>query len=143
MKKILCVLLLTFITIVTFASAPDDILGVWSNGTEKGHIQIYKQNGKYYGKLIWLKQPNDERGLPKVDKNNPDPNVRSKPLLGLIMLQNFKYEDGEWADGKIYNPNDGKEYKAYMKLKDHQTLYVRGYIGFSWIGKTETFKRIK
>jgi uncharacterized protein (DUF2147 family) len=143
MKKILCFLLITFTTIHAFADGPDDILGVWSNGTEKGHIQIYKQNGKYYGKLIWLKQPNDEKGLPKVDKNNPNPAVRTKPLLGLIMLTDFKYEDEEWADGKIYNPNDGKEYKAYMKLKDFHTLHVRGYIGFSWIGKTETFHRIR
>jgi uncharacterized protein (DUF2147 family) len=143
MKKILCFLLITVTTIHAFADGPDDILGVWSNGTEKGHIQIYKQNGKYYGKLIWLKQPNDEKGLPKVDKNNPNPAVRTKPLLGLIMLTDFKYEDDEWADGKIYNPNDGKEYKAYMKLKDFHTLRVRGYIGFSWIGKTETFHRIR
>jgi uncharacterized protein (DUF2147 family) len=143
MKKILCFLLITFITVHAFADGPDDILGIWSNHSEKGHIQIYKQNGKYYGKLIWLKQPNDERGVPKVDKNNPDLKVRSKPLLGLIMLNDFKYNDGEWADGKIYNPNDGKEYKAYMKLNDHQTLNVRGYIGFSWIGKTETFHRIR
>ncbi len=69
--------------------------------------------------------------------------VRLKPLLGLIMLKNFKYEDGEWTGGKIYNPDDGKEYKAYMKLKDSKTLSVRGYIGFSWIGKTELFHRVQ
>jgi uncharacterized protein (DUF2147 family) len=143
MKKILCFLLITFITPHAFADGPDDILGIWSNGTEKGHIQIFKQNGKYYGKLIWLMQPNDERGLPKVDKNNPDAALRSKPLMGLIMLRDFKYDDGEWKGGKIYNPHDGNEYRAFMKLKDIKTLDVRGYIGFALFGKTETFHRVK
>ena len=127
-----------------FASTtPDAILGTWSNKTNKGQIQIFKQNGKYYGKIIWLAKPNDQDGIPKVDKNNPDKQVRAKPLLGLIMMRDFKFEDEEWVDGKIYNPDDGKEYKAYMKLKDNQTLSVRGYVGFSWIGKTETFMRVR
>jgi uncharacterized protein (DUF2147 family) len=63
--------------------------------------------------------------------------------LGLVLLRDFKYKDDEWVNGKIYNPEDGKEYKAYMKLKDNQTLFVRGYIGFSFIGKTETFHRVR
>src|SRR5207253_2926355 len=99
-------------------SNADAILGVWANGSNKGHIQLYKQDGKYYGKIIWLKQPNDETGKPKVDKNNPDENFRSKRLLGLVMLRDFRYKDGEWTDGKIYNPDDGKEYNCNMKLKD-------------------------
>lgn len=121
----------------------DDILGVWANSSNKGHIQLYKQGGRYFGKIIWLKQPNDENGKPKIDKNNPDESVRSNRLLGLVMLRDFTYNDGEWTDGKIYNPDDGKEYKCNMKLKDHKTLAVRGYIGISLIGKTEKFIRIK
>ena len=124
-------------------SNADAILGVWANGTNKGHIQLYKQDGKYYGKIIWLHRPNDENGKPKVDKNNPDENARSKRLLGLIMLRDFKYQDGEWTDGKIYNPDDGNEYKCNMKLKDSKTLAVRGYIGISLLGKTEKFVRIR
>ncbi len=144
MKNLLLLLALLFVAVkVSAFGNPDAILGIWANGSNKGQIQIYKQNGKYYGKIIWLKVPNDTKGLPKVDKNNPDQNVQSKPLLGLIMLRDFKYDKEEWRDGKIYNPDDGKEYKAYMKLKDNQTLSVRGYIGFSFIGKTETFNRVR
>ena len=124
-------------------SNADAILGVWANGSNKGHIQLYKQDGKYYGKIIWLKQPNDETGKPKVDKNNPDENFRSKRLLGLVMLRDFRYKDGEWTDGKIYNPDDGKEYNCNMKLKDPATLAVRGYIGISLLGKTEKFIRVR
>ncbi len=122
---------------------PDAILGIWSNSSNRGHIQVYKRDGQYFGKIIWLLKPLDQNNRPKVDKKNPDEALRSKPLLGLVMLRDFKYEDEEWVNGKIYNPEDGKEYKAYMKLKDDQTLSVRGYIGFSFIGKTETFRRVR
>lgn len=143
MKKFLCSIVLT-VVLCSFATEPqDDILGMWANGSDKGRIVIYKEKGKYYGKIVWLYQPNDKNGLPKIDKNNPDASVRSKPLLGLVMLRDFTYKDGEWTGGKIYNPDDGKEYKAYMKMKDQKTLSVRGYIGFSWIGKTEIFNRVK
>jgi uncharacterized protein (DUF2147 family) len=144
MKKYLCLIILSICFLSAYAATdPDDILGVWSNSKNTGHLSIFKDKGKYYGKLIWLTQPNDKEGKAKVDKNNPDPQVRHKPLLGLLMLKDFKYKNEEWVDGKIYNPDDGKEYKAYIRLKDAKTMLVRGYIGFSWIGKTETFQRIK
>ncbi len=144
MKSLLLLFVVFFSVITSYASGnPDAILGIWSNASNRGQIQVYKQNGKYFGKIIWLIKPNDQNNLPKVDKNNPDKNLQSKPLLGLVMLRDFKYKDEEWVNGKIYNPEDGKEYKAYMKLKDNQTLSVRGYIGFSFIGKTETFHRVR
>ena len=136
----------TLVCLSLFAIAaftPDDIVGVWKDGKGKGHVQIYKQNGKYYGKIIWLQKPKDESGKPKVDKNNPNASLRNKPILGLTMLRNFEYDDGEWSGGQIYNPSDGKEYKAYMKLKDRNTLSVRGYVGISLFGKTDTWVRVK
>lgn len=142
MKNLFLLILITF-GLSSFSQQPDEILGVWANGSGKGHIQIYKQDNKYYGKIIWLKQPHDETGKPKIDKHNPDKSLQNRPLMGLIMLRDFKFENDEWTGGKIYNPDDGKEYKCYMKLKDQKTLSIRGYIGFSFLGKTENFHRIK
>lgn len=121
----------------------DEILGVWLNGSGKGHIQIYKQGKEFFGKIVWLKEPNDENGKPKLDSKNPDKAKQQLPILGALILRNFKYEDGEWSGGKIYDPENGKEYKCYMKLKDKNTLHVRGYIGISLIGRTDVWKRIK
>src|SRR5688572_7310192 len=87
---------------------PDAIVGIWKNSTGKGHIQIYKNNLRYYGKIIWLRDSNDVDGRPKVDRKNSDPSMRQKPLLGLVMLRDFIYDDGEWTNGRIYNPSDGK-----------------------------------
>jgi uncharacterized protein (DUF2147 family) len=144
MKKFFLFLITIFTALWLHASInPDDIVGVWKDGQGKGQVQIYKHNGKYYGKIIWLKNPKDVNGKPKVDRKNPDMTLRNKPVMGLVMLKDFKYDDEEWSGGRIYNPSDGKEYKAYMKLKDRNTLAVRGYIGISLLGKTDTWIRVR
>lgn len=122
----------------------DAVVGTWLNGTKKGHVQIYKQGGTYFGKLVWLGQPNDTAGKPRTDEKNTDASKRSRPLMNLIMMYNFKYDgDNVWSDGKIYNPEDGKEYNCKMTLQDPNTLMVRGYVGISLLGKTQTWIRIK
>jgi uncharacterized protein (DUF2147 family) len=144
MKKILYLLVFIFASSDVIASHnPDDILGVWLNGSGKGQIQIYKQNGKYYGKIIWLRDPKDPEGVLKVDKRNPKEELRTRPIVGLVILRDFKFEDDDWSGGKIYNPSDGKDYKSILKLQNAQTLSVRGYIGFSFIGKTDIWQRVK
>ncbi len=144
MKKVTILLVFVFSAFQLFASFnADAILGVWANSSNRGHIQIYKQEGKYYGKIIWLKHPYDQTGKPKVDYHNPDETERNKQLLGLVMLRDFIYENEEWKGGKIYNPQDGKEYKSNIKLTDDKTMSVRGYIGISFFGKTERFVRVR
>lgn len=139
------ILLLTLFSISSFdtTSSADAIIGVWKNGSGKGHVQIYKNNGKYYGKIVWLRDALDANGRPKVDRKNENPDKRNTPLIGLVMLKDFEYDDGEWNGGHIYNPSDGKEYKAYMKMDDYKTLNVRGYVGISLFGKTDVWTRVK
>ena len=121
----------------------DEIVGIWQNSSGKGHVQIFQRSGRYYGKIVWLRDAVDANGRPKVDRKNEDPALRTKPLIGLTMLRDFEYDNGEWSDGYIYNPSDGKEYKGYMKMKDPNTLDVRGYIGITLFGKTDTWTRVK
>jgi uncharacterized protein (DUF2147 family) len=126
------------------AQSADDIVGVWLTGSKKGHVEIYKQNDKYYGKIVWLEEPNNEQGKPKTDKNNPDESKRNRPLIGLVNLRDFKYKGkNTWEDGRIYDPEKGKDYSCIMTLKDKNTLDVRGYVGISMIGRTDTWSRIK
>lgn len=142
MKKLIAIITVFFGT-ATMASASnaDDIVGIWLSASGEGKIQIYKEGDRYFGKLYWMKEPNGPKGNPKLDNNNPDPTLRNKPLLGLVILKNFRYDDGEWSGGLIYDPKNGKEYKSYIKLKDPQTLSLRGYIGISLLGRTELWKR--
>ncbi len=141
------ILLVAFFAIqfsVFAQSEADAVLGVWLTGSGKGHVQIYKQGGNYFGKIVWLQEPNEADGKPKVDKKNPDVKKRSQQILGLVNLRDFTYdEDNVWEDGKIYDPEAGKDYSCKMTLKDANTLDVRGYIGISLIGRTDTWKRVK
>ncbi|HEV7349990.1 DUF2147 domain-containing protein [Telluribacter sp.] len=136
---------LTMLSSFRPAVEADDILGTWLTGSKKGHVQIYQQGNKYYGKIVWLKEPNDPAtGAPKLDKNNPESGKQKQPLIGLVNLRDFTYAGNNvWEDGKIYDPENGKEYSCKMTLKNNNTLEVRGYIGFSFIGRTDVWTRVK
>lgn len=121
----------------------DDITGIWlTGGKEPAKIQIYKSGEKFYGKIIWLKNPTDN-GKQRLDNNNPDLKKRSNPIMGLVILEGFKFDgDDEWKDGEIYDPESGKTYSCFIYLKDKNILKVRGYIGISLFGRTETWIRV-
>ena len=120
----------------------DDIIGIWlTGGKEPAKIQVYKLGEKFYGKIIWLKNPTEKRKQ-KLDINNPDKEKQKNPIVGLMMLKDFKFDgDDEWKGGDIYDPESGKTYNSYMYLKDKNTLKVRGYVGISLFGRTETWIR--
>lgn len=137
---ILVALLISFVA--HSQNKADDVTGIWlTGGKEPAKIQIYKAGEKYFGKIIWLKNPTDN-GKQKLDINNPDKAKRNNPLVGLIMLTGFKFDgDEEWKGGDIYDPESGKTYSSYMYLKDKNTLKVRGYVGISLFGRTEAWTR--
>lgn len=123
------------------ASPADDVTGVWLNASGKGKVQVYREGGKYFGKIVWLREPLNEKGLPKKDAMNPSTAMKSQPLVGLVILREFVFREGEWTDGRIYDPENGKEYKCYLRMKNPNTLLLRGYIGISLIGRTEVWTR--
>lgn len=133
---------LTVQNILAIDEHADKVMGVWKTGSGKGMVKIYKENDKYYGKLVWLKEPNDESGKPKVDKNNSDESMRSRALLGIVNLRDFVYKgDKVWEEGKIYDPENGSDYSCEMKMTDDNTLEVRGFIGVSLFGRTDVWKK--
>jgi len=135
--KILTVLILALsMGQVMAQSAADKVLGKWLNEEKDAKVEIYKQGDKYYGKIVWLKNPNNESGTPKLDKENPDESLKSRPIKGLIMLKDFVYDDEEWEDGEIYDPKSGKTYSCYMEFEDDGKLKIKGYIGVKWVGRT-------
>lgn len=143
MKYLSFILLSIAISFSGFAQNKDAIVGQWANSTGEAHIDITKRGDKYFGKIVWLKEPKDNKGNVKTDYKNPDESLRSKPIIGLEILKNFVYDDGKWTDGKIYDPKSGKTYSCNMTLKENGQLNMRGYIGVSLIGRSETWKRVK
>ncbi len=73
----------------------------------RGIYRYIKREIKYYGKIIWLTNDTDANGNPKVDRKNSNASLRSRPLIGLTMLRDFVYNNGEYSGGRIYNPSDG------------------------------------
>ena len=142
-RKFFFILFLAFSTLTSFAQNKDAVISKWLSATGDGQIEIYKRSDKYFGKLSWIKEPNDEKGKPKLDSKNPNTSLRVKPLLGLEILKDFIFESGKWTDGTIYDPNTGKTYSCNLTLKENGQLNIRGYIGISLIGRSETWKRVK
>jgi uncharacterized protein (DUF2147 family) len=155
MKKIGFALGLVVAFCLVFSSAwaagPDAIIGKWWNQEKESQIEIYKAEGKYLGKIVYLKEPeypaNDPEGMAgktKIDRKNPDVNKRNVPLMGLLMLWNFTNTgDNLWENGFIYDPRDGKTYKCKMTLESPDILNVRGFIGISLLGRTNTWTKVK
>jgi len=133
---------LIFLNSSAFAQTSDNILGVWLTQEQKSKIEIFKKGDKFFGKVIWLRDPLNDEGQPKVDKNNPDESMIKRPIMGLEILQNFEFDDKDmWEDGKIYDPTNGKTYSCQMEI-DEGELEVTGYVGFSWIGRTVRWTRV-
>lgn len=143
MRKLpLFMLLFIATSFSALAQSKDAILGKWLNPSGEGQIEIYKKGDKYYGKLAWMKEPN-LNGKPKLDTKNPDEKLQRRPLLNLEILKDFVYDDKKWTAGTIYDPKSGKTYSCNMTLKGNDVLNVRGYIGISLLGRSETFRRVK
>lgn len=121
----------------------DKIVGVWEVGSGKARVKITKYGDKFGGKIVWLKEPTYPDGTKKVDKNNPDETKRTTPLLGYNNLLGFSYKGkSEYDGGTIYDPENGSVYNCNISLQDDNTIEVRGYIGVSLFGRTDTWKRV-
>jgi len=147
MKKIIISLIsLLFICGTGFCQkiTSDAILGCWLTSKGECKVEIYKKNNLYYGKIIWLKEPNDDKGLPVKDKENPDSKLKERNVIGITFMFDFQY-DGEdkWTNGRIYNVDNGKTYQALVKMESNDVIYLRGYIGIPALGTDTRWTRVK
>ncbi len=145
MKKLIFTCLSIFIGSGAYAQA-DAILGTWLTEKKDSKVKVYKKDNKYYGKIIWLKDDlNDDGSTPKRDVNNPNADLRSRKLNGMNIMTGLEWDadDKEWNEGEIYDPRGGSTYSMFARLEDENTLYLKGYIGISLIGRSTTWTRVK
>lgn len=131
-----------------FAAGSATINGSWKTEENKSKVEIFQCAEKICGKITWMKEPlyteakEGPIGKPKLDHNNPEVSLKSRPLLGLQIMEGFTVSgDDAWANGTIYDPENGKTYKCKMKMTSPERLEVRGYIGISLIGRTAVWTR--
>jgi uncharacterized protein (DUF2147 family) len=143
-KKASVLLIMLIVALNAFSQSKDAIVGKWLSESGEAQILIYRKGNQFNGKIVWLKNPNSEEGKPLEDGNNPKKPLQKRPLIGLEILQNFVSSDiNLWDKGTIYDPKSGKTYSCKMTMPTKEILNIRGYIGISLLGRTESWKKVK
>ncbi len=135
-------------SIICFSQEKNDIKGIWLEEEGQSKIEIFsletEEGTMFGGRIIWLEEPLTEDGERKLDKENPDPELRNKPILGLLIMKQLKYKKyGYWSGGSIYDARSGKTYSLELNMDKKDILELRGYFGISLIGRTTTWTRVK
>lgn len=143
MKRLKLIIVLVVTLLAPAYSQADKIAGIWLTAEGDSQIQIFKSpNGKYSGKVVWMQENQDAK-----DDKNPNNNLKQQTILGLQVLNNFNFNESEkeWAEGTIYDPNDGKTYECYMWFDDnYETLNIKGFVlGIRFLGRETSWKREK
>lgn len=138
MKTKIIILLL----ILPFLSFSQSVTGKWKTiddvtGKEKSYVEIYENNGKIYAKIVELLTPGEENNV--CDKCEGA--KKDQPIKGMVVIEGLSKNGKEWSDGTILDPKTGKVYKCYITLESKNKLKVRGYIGFSLLGRTQYWYR--
>lgn len=137
--------LFALLTLPFFALAENtSVVGKWKTiddetGQPKSIVEIFQDGDQIKGRVAQLINPTEPD--PKC-KDCPG-DKKDKPVTGLEIMWGLKESDkGEWSGGEILDPKKGKTYKCRLRLKDEgQKLEVRGFIGFSLLGRSQTWTR--
>lgn len=137
MKKLLLTMAFSLFGVLSFAQ----IEGKWKTIDDetkqaKSIVEIYKKGDQYYGKVsqLLIKPANPNCVDCKDDRKN-------KPILGMEIIRGLKKDGDEFSGGTITDPKTGKTYKCTITRKGDQ-LNVRGYIGISLMGRTQTWQKV-
>ena len=109
----ICIIFLMLFFGLAKCYCQNQIIGKWLSADGQGITEIYQQDNKFYGKIFWLKKPNDNKGYPYTDTENPDKSKRSQPLLGLIILKDLVFKNNQWQYRTIWISNDKLKVRGY------------------------------
>ncbi|MCC6700810.1 MAG: DUF2147 domain-containing protein [Fluviicola sp.] len=138
-------LLLTLLMTTTMVVKAQSCVGTWitiddETGKKKSKVELYKKDGKLYGKIVYLYPREGREENPKCKKCTDD--RKNQPLMGLQIVRGLEWDGGEWEDGTICDPENGKVYTCAMWLDsdNKDRLNVRGYMGPFF--RTQTWIRV-
>lgn len=122
-----------------------DPTGLWWAEGGFAQVEVRHCGDALCGQVVWLRHPLDTDGCALRDVENPDPELRDRPVEGLQILRGLKPsedEPGEWEGGRIYDPSSGRTYSAMVETQGPDRLRVRGYLGIRLLGRTTTWVRV-
>jgi uncharacterized protein (DUF2147 family) len=125
------------------AAADPKEVGIWYDDSGKGAVKIeICTPTTLCGKIYWLKEPMADDGKPRIDRYNPEPSKRNRPICGLPIMGDLeKISDGGFDNGWVYDPKEGKSYSVALDLVSPDILKVTGYKGMRFLGKSFIWKR--
>jgi uncharacterized protein (DUF2147 family) len=118
-------------------------IGLWQtvddkSGQPRALVKIYSENGKFFGRIEKSYTPGAEARVCSVCKDER----KDQPIVGLLIIRNVELRDGEYGGGDILDPENGSVYRCKFHLdQDGTLLVVRGFIGISLLGRTQTWHR--
>lgn len=105
-----------------------DVYGLWLSEAKDGHIRIIDcGDGTPCGYLTWAEP--QKAGAMLLDVNNRDTALRERPLIGIPIIWGFRSAKNGWKGGRIYNPEDGKTFRASVSRQSAETLILKGCLG--------------
>ena len=126
------------------AAAADELLGEWWTENNEGRIRFTRHSdGTFLGTTTCCVPRQASEDHPARDIHNPNPKLRSRLTVGIVLIWKLVYADGEYSDGYVYNPRDGKTYRFEAKVIDASTLEIRGYMGIPLLGQSQLWKRVR
>jgi len=141
----LCWVLSALVLLAPSAAAQNPTpVGVWLHPDKRIEIEIAPCGDRLCAKIVWFKRPNGDNGQPLADVKNKDPALRTRPLLGLDVLQGLRaVGENNWEDGEVYNPDDGVNYRTRMSIDNAGDLRIRAFVLLPLLGHTLTWTRVR
>lgn len=118
-------------------------VGLWQTvddhtGKPRGIVRIFEAQGRLYGEIVRVLDP-DKAGAVCVSCTD---DRKDKPILGLQILRGLRQDGESWDGGTILDPETGTSYRCSLRLADGgRKLVVRGYVGISLLGRSQTWLR--
>ena len=126
------------LTALPALAAPQAIVGTWLTEDGRSRIALEPCGEKVCGRIVWLREPTDPNGRPLIDRENADPALRNRQILGLPLFPGLVPDGDHWA-GEVYNADDGKSYDVTLERTGSGTLKIEGCVlGLLCKGETWT-----
>ena len=139
--RIVFVLMLLAAASVRAQTNEGAIAGTWESDEKDVRMEYFQEGDHYNARLLWGNKIVETDGTTsKKDAKNPDESLRSRNIIGIVSLTGLKWNGKEFTEGRIYDPPSGKTYKCKAWVAGDK-LYLRGFMGFSMMGKTVAWHR--
>jgi uncharacterized protein (DUF2147 family) len=113
--------------------------GVWLTQAGDARVRVSKCGGGICGVIVWLREPIDPAtGRPQVDDKNPNPALKTRPVIGLPLFSGMRPSGPNKWSGQIYNADDGGTYTSSVSMAGTDSLHVEGCVGAFCGGETWT-----